>query len=52
MVAAELLIQAQRDVDLRWKTYDHLAQQPRANIAALQSVASEEKQAKGAVNNG
>ncbi len=52
-VAAELLIKAQRDVDLRWKTYEHLAQ-PGANIAAaLQSVvASEENQTKETVNNG
>jgi hypothetical protein len=41
-------------VDLRWKTYEHLAQQPVANIAAaLQSVgASEEKQTKGTVDHG
>jgi len=53
-VAAELLIEAQRDADLRWKTYEHLAHQPGANIAAaLQSVvASDEKQAKGTANNG
>jgi pyruvate-ferredoxin/flavodoxin oxidoreductase len=52
-VAAELLIEAQRDVDLRWKTYEHLAQQPGANIAAaLQSVvASEGKQTKETLNN-
>jgi hypothetical protein len=38
-MAAELLREAQHDVDLRWKTYEHLAQQPVANIAAaLQSV--------------
>ncbi len=53
LVAAELLVEAQREVDLRWKTYEHLAQQPGAHIAAaLRSVAaSEERQAKGAVNN-
>ena len=53
-MAAELLREAQHDVDLRWKTYEHLAQQPVANIAAaLQSVgASEEKQTKGTVDHG
>jgi pyruvate-ferredoxin/flavodoxin oxidoreductase len=53
LMAAELLSQAQRDVDLRWKTYEYLAQQPGTNIAvALQSViASEGKQTEGTLNN-
>jgi pyruvate-ferredoxin/flavodoxin oxidoreductase len=53
-MAAELLRQAQHDVELRWKTYEHLAQQPATSIAAaLQSVAaSEQKQTKETVNNG
>ena len=48
-MAAELLREAQHDVNLRWKTYEHLAQQPAGNIAAaLQSAAaSEENQNRG-----
>jgi pyruvate-ferredoxin/flavodoxin oxidoreductase len=44
--AAELLIEAQHDVNVRWKNYEHLAQQS-ANVAA-----AEEKVAKGNTNNG
>ena len=53
-MAAELLRAAQHDVYTRWKTYEHLAQQPAASIAAaLQSVAaSEELQTKETVHNG
>ena len=51
-VAAELLLEAQHDVDQRWHTYDHLAHQSNANFAAaLQSAASGEK-AEGTVNHG
>ena len=53
-MAAELLRAAQHDVYTRWKTYEHLAQQPAASIpAALNSVAaSEEGLKKETVHNG
>jgi hypothetical protein len=51
-VAAELLLEAQHDVDQRWHTYEHLAHQSNANFAtALQSAACGEK-AEGTVNHG
>jgi pyruvate-ferredoxin/flavodoxin oxidoreductase len=50
--AAQLLIEAQQDVNQRWKNYEHLAQQGANIAAAVQPVASQETQAKGTSNNG
>ncbi|HVP64866.1 MAG TPA: pyruvate:ferredoxin (flavodoxin) oxidoreductase [candidate division Zixibacteria bacterium] len=50
--AAELLSEAQADCDLRWKTYEYLAQEPAANIAAaLKAVLPPQDATKGAANN-
>jgi pyruvate-ferredoxin/flavodoxin oxidoreductase len=52
-VAAELLLEAQHDVTLRWHTYEHLAQQSSADfVADLQTVAASPEQTKGTVNHG